>query len=291
MINRVVLGMTALLGASACGGGNDAAEPEEITAPPATVVEQQEGVVTALYTFNCGTIEISDLDIFAMDGSYEGQTDTFTNTCFVVRHPRGDLLWDMGLPAALVENGPQTDGPFTVSLERTLIDQMAEAGLTPDDIEYFAISHSHFDHVGQPEAVGEAAWIVHEAEYNYMFLDEASGDFSALEGFEARPFSGDHDLFGDGAIRILEMPGHTPGHTALLLNMAEAGPVLLSGDLYHRSESREGARVPRFNHDQGATLSSIDRFEALAEATGALVVIQHEPTDVAKLPEAPEALR
>lgn len=275
------------LAVAACGGSGDDAEADVSTPQRAG----GEGVATALYAFNCGTIEVGDLDVFAMDGSYAGQTDTFTDTCFVIRHPEGDLLWDLGLPAALAGKEPQTDGIFTVSLEKTLIDEMAEADLTPGDIDLVAISHSHFDHTGQPEAAGDAKWLVHQAEYDYMFSDEQSADFSAFKTFEAEPFTGDHDVFGDGAIRILEMPGHTPGHTALLVNMAEAGPVLLAGDMYHRTESRDGVHVPSFNSDPEETKDSIARFEAIAEASQALVIIQHEPDDIAKLPKAPEALK
>ena len=94
-------------------------------------------------------------------------------------------------------------------------------------------------------------------------------------------------MFGDGSVVILEMPGHTPGHTALLVGLPESGPVLLSGDLYHRAESRELGRVPRFNSDEAQTRVSMAAFEQLAQELGARVIIQHETSDVATLPEPP----
>ena len=288
MIRSMMVPAVLSLALAACGGSGD---DENTETRPAQERARGEGVATALYAFNCGTIGVSDLDVFAMDGSYAGETDTFTDTCFVIRHPEGDLLWDLGVPATFAGKEPQTDGIFTVSLEKTLVEQMAEADMTPGDIDIVAISHSHFDHVGQPEAAGDARGLVHQAEYDYMFSDEPPGDFSAFEKFEPEKFTGDHDVFGDGAIRIMEMPGHTPGHTVLLVNMAEAGAVLLAGDMYHRKESREGVRVPSFNTDTDATKSSIERFEAIAEASKALVIIQHQPDDIAKLPKAPEALK
>lgn len=291
MIRQFVLG-TAMLALVACGGGDASGdEQQETTAELTTPEPAAEGVATALFAFDCGTIEVGDLGVFADDGSYDGQTDTFTDTCFVIRHPKGDLLWDLGLPATLVAEGPTTNPPFTLSLDKELTVQMAEAGLKPAMIDYVAISHSHFDHVGQLEAAGEATWLVHQAEYDYMFSDEAQADYSAFEDFDVKTFTGDYDVFGDGAIRILELPGHTPGHTALLVNMADAGPVMLAGDMFHRTESREGKKVPSFNWDAEETRRSIERFEALAEATGALVIIQHEPEDIAKLPKAPASLK
>jgi hypothetical protein len=49
--------------------------------------------------------------------------------------------------------------------------------------------------------------------------------------------------------------------------------------------------VPRFNTDRAATLRSMDKVEALARETGARVVRQHVPEDIAALPAFPEALR
>jgi glyoxylase-like metal-dependent hydrolase (beta-lactamase superfamily II) len=98
-------------------------------------------------------------------------------------------------------------------------------------------------------------------------------------------------VFGDGSVMILELPGHTPGHSALQVNLAESGPILLTGDLYHRSESRELKRVPRFNTDESQTRDSMEIFEALAKDSGARVIIQHEPADVATLPKPPAFLK
>src|SRR3546814_7276953 len=54
-------------------------------------------------------------------------------------------------------------------------------------------------------------------------------------GGKVEPLEGDKDVFGDGRVKILQMPGHTEGHQALLVRLA-SGPVLISGDQYHRSD-------------------------------------------------------
>jgi len=244
-----------------------------------------------VYTMNCGTIKISDLDGFSTAGDYAGKSDTFTDTCYLVRHPEGDLLWDLGLPAATLGDGV-VNGVFTVNIDETLTDTIARIDLAPSDIDYMAISHMHFDHTGQPEAAGAATWLVHQNEYDAMFADEETAQqYSGFTGLERQTFTGDYDVFGDGSVTILELPGHTPGHTALQLMMPEAGPVLLTGDLYHRAESRQLRRVPRFNTDEEETRRSMERFEQIADTLGARVIIQHEPADVATLPTFPEPLR
>jgi glyoxylase-like metal-dependent hydrolase (beta-lactamase superfamily II) len=97
-------------------------------------------------------------------------------------------------------------------------------------------------------------------------------------------------VFGDGSVRILSMPGHTPGHQVLEIHLPQAGTVLLAGDLYHSRENRRFRRVPRINTDRAATLASMDRFEAIARRTHARVVIPHDPRDVAALPCFPAYL-
>ena len=255
------------------------------------VEEQNADATLSLYTFDCGSIEVSDLDAFSSTGDYAGQTGSLTNTCYLIRHPQGDLLWDLGLPTGLAGIGPQTQGIFTTTLERTLTEQLADINLTPQDIEFIAISHSHFDHSGQADLFPNSHWLVNQNEYNHMFsTDEAKAQNAGFAGLSNSIYNGNYDVFGDGSVMILELPGHTPGHSVLQVNLAESGPILLTGDLYHRTESRELKRVPRFNTDESQTRESMDLFEMLATESGARVIIQHEPADVATLPKPPAFL-
>ena len=107
-------------------------------------------------------------------------------------------------------------------------------------------------------------------------------------GAKVEPVSRDKDVFGDGSVIMLDMPGHTPGHQGLLVRL-KSGPVLLTGDLYHSTEQVANRGVPRFNTNRADTLASIDRFQAIAKNLSAKVIIQHEPADIAKLPAFPKA--
>lgn len=88
---------------------------------------------------------------------------------------------------------------------------------------------------------------------------------------------------------MLRLPGHTPGHSGLLVRLKEKGPVLLTGDLAHFSENYESNGVPTFNVNRAESLASLDRFKKLADNLKATVIIQHEPADVGKLPAFPQA--
>ena len=268
-------------------------EQQNISAPTPELPDNNTAAAPlSLYTFDCGSIDIADLDIFSSTGDYAGQQDTFTNSCYLIRHPQGDLLWDLGLPDVLVGNAPQTQDVFTMSLERTLTEQLADIGLSAKDIEFISISHSHIDHIGQAALFPNSQWLVNKDEFDYMFSSDANrAQNAAFAELNKSLHSGNHDVFGDGSVMILELPGHTPGHSVLQVNLAESGPILLTGDLYHRSESRELKRVPRFNTDEPRTRVSMDVFEALARESGARVIIQHEPRDVATLPKPPAFLQ
>ena len=296
---------------AACSGGEEAREapPPPVETAPQPIADRPSPIAKALqmYKLDCGLIDISDLDGFSSAGDYAGIADTFASTCWLIRHPEGDLLWDLGLPTGLVGNGEQKNGVFTLSMERTLSDQLVEIGLFASDVDTISISHSHFDHSGQADQFQKAKWLVHTDEYAAMFPSEreaaaiASSDeetdastvnpFLDFASLEREEFTGDHDVFGDGSVIIIPTPGHTVGHTSLFVDLPETGPVLLTGDLYHRRESRSLKRVPRFNFAEPATIASMELFEARAEAAGARILIQHDFDDIADLPNSPAPIR
>lgn len=250
-----------------------------------------------LYVMECGRADVLNLGIFDRGGAYEGRQKSLVVTCFLIRHPKGDLLWDAGLSDEIAQ-APDgvSDGAFKITVPKTLAAQTAQLGLSPADIEYFSASHSHFDHIGNGNNFAGSTFIVQKAERAHMFRDEARADaqafsaYSALETAKTIEIEGDHDVFGDGSVTIITAPGHTPGHSVLLVNLPKSGPVLLTGDLYHFAEARERRTIPTFNTDAEETLRSMDRFEALAAETGARVIIQHEPGDYAELPHSPDYL-
>lgn len=252
-----------------------------------------------LYAMDCGRMANADMSAFADDGAYNGQRRDMVVSCFLIRHPAGDLLWDSGLPEALAAS-EGADTPFgRMTMARSLTAQLADLGLTPADIDYVSVSHSHTDHAGNLGLFAQSTWIVDADERAHMFRDAARADARSFAPYAAmenvRPIliegEGDYDVFGDGSVTIIQTPGHTPGHTVLLLRLPQTGPVLLSGDLYHFTESRTERRVPSFNADRAQTLASMDKFERIAAETGARVIIQHVPADFAALPAFPEPLR
>ena len=166
--------------------------------------------------------------------------------------------------------------PAHITAGKKLSAQLGELGQTAGDIEYVSFSHMHLDHTGNGNLFAHSTWIVDADERAAMFSDEARksdefAGYSALENSKAELIEGDatRDVFGDGSVVIHQAPGHTPGHTVLLVKLAKNGPIMLNGDMRHLCESREKRLVPSFNFNREQTLASMDKVEALASETRA----------------------
>ena len=79
---------------------------------------------------------------------------------------------------------------------------------------------------------------------------------------------------------MLRTPGHTPGHSSLLVKLAQIGPVIITGDAVHFRENYDTGGVPAFNFDRAQTVASIERLKKIAANLKATVIIQHDARDV-----------
>ena len=245
----------------------------------------------AIVRLDCGNATVKNFDAFFSDThEYPVGPRRITSSCYVIRHGSEILLWDTGFPAAL--KGKSTDmGALIVRVDRTIPEQLATLGLKSSDVGIVGISHMHGDHTGQAADFPQAKLLIGKKD-----LEASKGPkdpFGPWRGADANVQAmegGDIDVFGDGSVIVLNLPGHTPSHIALLVKLA-SGNVMLSGDLYHSTMARQLKGVPPFNTSRAETLASIDRFERLARSYRAKVIIQHEPADIAKLPSFPKEAR
>jgi N-acyl homoserine lactone hydrolase len=236
-MKRLVLLLALLWGAVA-------AQAQPTGLPP---LPRLDGV--RLYVIDCGTIISNRPEGFGLTRDEVGNPN-FSDPCFLVMHPKGILLFDTGLPDSHVgrpiyENMTGYEGILKFT---TLKGELANIGVTPAMITYLAISHSHWDHVGNANDYAGATWLARKAEYDFMFGPRAAvafkPNYAALANAKTQYIDGDYDVFGDGSVVLLSTPGHTPGHQSLYVRLAKTGGVVVSGDLYHYSQERTLNRVP-----------------------------------------------
>ncbi len=247
-----------------------------------------------LYVFDCGVLKRGEPTAYGLTRSQVGSTD-FSDPCYLVVHPRGTLLWDVGIipDDQIMPGGVEVSAANgTNAAGKTLRSQLAGVGYTARDITYLALSHGHADHVANANEYAAATVLIQRAEWDAMFSEEAQkqplfSTYSALKSSKTMKLDGDHDVFGDGAVVLKSTPGHTPGHQSLFLKLATTGPVLLTGDLYHYAAERALKKVP-VRDNQAQTVVSRVAMEELLRKTGAQLWIQHDILTNATLKHAPQ---
>jgi N-acyl homoserine lactone hydrolase len=262
----------------------------------APAASQRANPMVELWRLDCGDFVMKRFNAWFSDTfQYAEGARPLVGSCYLIRHGNKYMLWDTGLTDQRVGN-PLDNDQQRQSLKRSLRDQLAQIGVKPEQIGIVGISHFHADHTGQaghfPGAklvIGAGDWIALKTSDNPGLNEPKTHLAHWLSGKgTVVPAAGDVDIFHDGRVVMLAMPGHTPGHSALLVRLA-SGPVLLSGDQYHFTEAVKNRGVPSFNTNRADTLASHDRFDRIAANLKAKVIIQHEPSDVAKLPAFPKA--
>ena len=248
-----------------------------------------------LWRLDCGTMEIPDLSYFSDSFDYDGKKGVAANGCFLVRHGDQYLLWEAGLPADYLGKVVVGAGGWRTSLKQSIAAQLKKIGLTPGKIGFLAVSHSHSDHVGQANDFAHATLLMHEEEHKRIRRARKGNAIRRLApwfsaGSNIKQFKGDLDVFGDGRVMILALPGHTEGHTGLLVRLAKAGDVLISGDLYHFHSEIASGVVSKWNVSRADTLASMARFERIIRLLRPRVIVQHDPADVSAMPSFPAAL-
>ncbi|HEX6820157.1 MAG TPA: MBL fold metallo-hydrolase [Ktedonobacterales bacterium] len=234
----------------------------------------------------------------------------------LLRHPEhGWLLWDAGYTPRMLEATSRLPEalyrlvtPLCLRPDLAVVRQLARFGLESRDIQRIVVSHFHADHVAGlrdfPHSGFLATRIAYEdAASRRGFAALRRGILSALlpEDFAERAellpaFIGEplgslgptHDLFADGSLLLVALPGHARGQIGLLAN-TESGPVLFAADSCWLSrsirEERPPARITNLlADDPEAVRKTIGRVHAFAAANPSVrIVPSHCPEVFAEL--------
>jgi N-acyl homoserine lactone hydrolase len=240
----------------------------------------------SLYMFDCGTLGLGGFEVPV--------------PFFLLRHPQGDVIVDGGNPLVVARDAHAHWGPLADHFEVHMSEnqhcaaQLTEFGVEADSVRYIVQTHLHMDHTGALGHFPSAEVIVRGRELEAALADSdplASGYVHAdydRPGIPWRMIDGELDLFGDGAVRLIDSPGHSAGHMSLLLELDDTGPVLLTADASDNARQWDGRDHPRalFSREQAA--ASLEKLRAVAKRTSALVVFGHDPRNWSQLKHAPD---
>jgi glyoxylase-like metal-dependent hydrolase (beta-lactamase superfamily II) len=216
---------------------------------------------------------------------------------FLLRHPEGDVIVDGGNPLAVARDPRAHLGPLADIFEVHMTEadhcvaQLGRLGVDTASIGYIVQTHLHMDHTGALGHYPDATVIVHERELEAALASQSPvetgyvrADFDRT-GIDWRPVSGEHDLFGDGAIRLIETPGHSAGHMSVLLSLEQTGLVLLTADAADNRAQWQGRMEPRALSSREDAANSIELLRRLAAEHEAMIVFGHDPKNWASVSE------
>ena len=226
-------------------------------------------------------------------------------------HDAGPILFDTGYaPRFFDATRPfpyrlyRWTTPTTVRPDETAAAQLAARGIAPHALRHVVLSHLHADHVAGLRDFPNAA--IHVLPEAAAFVRGLRGLRAVRAGFipallpddfatrvrspERRvalpaglaPFRDGFDLFGDGRILGVPLPGHAPGQMGLYLEPAGGPPTLLAADAaWTLAAVRENAPLPRVGrailHDAAAARETQGRLHRLMAARPDLrVVLSHD---------------
>jgi glyoxylase-like metal-dependent hydrolase (beta-lactamase superfamily II) len=202
------------------------------------------------------TISIQDiralhLGHFTRHPEEPGGGNKYVVRAYLVRHPRGLLLFDTGITT----DSAEVDEAYH-PVRRSLRDALGSAGVRPDDVSFVVNCHLHVDHAGgNAQFPGTPIFAqareydsAHEPDYTVPSVADFEGaTFELLQDEEAEILPG---------ITVVPTPGHTPGHQSLVVG-TDRGVLVFCGQGTNEASDYSRARFAWEVRDMDPSESSL----------------------------------
>lgn len=217
----------------------------------------------------------------------------------LVKHPAGLVVIDPAFGVNVEKDlllGPKL---FAIAMgpardKRPLVEVMRSAKVDPLEVRFALATHVHWDHVGALGDLPNAKVLLSRAELQWARTLSRSLDEGVMPHHLARAkarmaqfdftgpardgFPSSFDVFGDGALVAVPLPGHTPGSTAFFVALPDGRQALFTGDT---SWTMRGVEAPAHKNPLARLDSSVD---ATGTALGLLHVLHSTRKDVLVIP-------
>ena len=219
-------------------------------------------------------------------------------SCFLIRHAKANVLFDTGCHPTVATQPTERWGPLTKFMQPLMqpgdgvIEQLATVGLSPDDIDIVVNSHLHCDHCGCNEFFTKATFVVHEHELQTARKPESEGrGYFKADWDHPMPvdtIDGEKDLFNDGRVVLVPLPGHSPGLTGALVGFDRDGTFLLASDAVNLRSNLDNDVAPRNTWQPELMFKSYEEVRRM-EAGGATVICGHDGEQLQQLKTGQQA--
>lgn len=206
-------------------------------------------------------------------------------SCILLRHPKGNVLFDTGCHPTAATDPDGRWGTLAkvmtpiMAPETNVLSGLKAVGIEPDEIDVVVCSHLHPDHCGCNEFFRKATVVVHA-------LELAAARAPGATGAGYLPADWDHpmplrivdrstDLFDDGRIILVPLPGHTPGTMGALVRLDRDGQYLLASDAVGLRANLDDDFVPKNTWNVDQCRQSFAEVRRLEKA-GATVICGHD---------------
>jgi N-acyl homoserine lactone hydrolase len=199
---------------------------------------------------------------------------------FAIEHPEGTVVVDAGQDPDFVS--PRWDlytriaVRFEVSEADRLEARVREVGVDPGAVRHHVFTHLHVDHVGAGPLPG-ARVVLGAPEWQ-----AATARGARLRGYmrpgihDPQTVEGDHDLYGDGSVRLLATPGHTAGHQSVLVTPRDGPRVLIAGDAVYSEAALIDRTIDGVGVAPDRARESIDRLREICAEAPTVIAPTHD---------------
>lgn len=222
---------------------------------------------------------------------------TLPVSSYLIEHPKGLVLIDTGWHERVRQSQWQELG-LQMQINKAYLpagwsvrEQLATLGYQPQDIDYLMLSHLHSDHASGLPLVKDAQHILvsqnewDAAQHDHLRyiakmwrgVDVQTYDFTASE---LGPFHQSFDLFGDGSLQFIYVPGHSRGLAATLIQGTSGQQVLLASDTGYAQTSIDHLYTPGIVVNQAEALQSIAWVQQKASEPQVITTLTNHDPDI-----------
>ena len=236
-------------------------------------------------------------NIFVPDAD-KSETIELSVPCALIRHARGNVLFDTGCHPTVFEQAEARWGGLarlmtpSMPAGENVVNELSGLGLSCDDIDLVVCSHLHPDHRGCNSFFKRATFIIHRNEVEAARAPGAQAQgYLAAEWEQEAPLDmidGERDVFGDGRMVLLPLPGHTPGTTGALVALDRSGTFFLASDTVSLRTTPDTGVAPKNTWNAEVLLRSLAEIRRI-EARGVQILCGHDARQWVSLRKGVEA--